>query len=87
MKFPAHWNREFLEREHGKQFSEQGISSVTRKRPFFTHLFRASLDAICSRRDFAGEENKMSDEIVSRVRHGEAFPLGLVTPLVIALVI
>ena len=36
-------------------------------------MFLASKDAICSRRDFVGEENKMSDEILSRVRYGEAF--------------
>jgi hypothetical protein len=29
--------------------------------------------AICSRRQFAGEENEMADESLSRARHGEAF--------------
>jgi len=44
-----------------------------RKRPFLAHLFRSLPDAICSPLNFADEENKMADEILTRTRYGEAF--------------
>jgi hypothetical protein len=43
------------------------------KRPFLAHLFRSLPDAICSPLNFADEENKMADEILTRTRYGEAF--------------
>jgi hypothetical protein len=36
-------------------------------------LFRGSAAAICSHRQFAGEENEMADENRFRVRYGEDF--------------
>jgi Transposase len=36
-------------------------------------LFRSLPDAICSPLNFADEENKMADEILTRTRYGEAF--------------
>jgi Transposase len=43
------------------------------KRQFLAHLFRSLPDAICSPLNFADEENKMADEILTRTRYGEAF--------------
>jgi len=43
------------------------------KRPFLAHLFRRLPNAICSPLNFADEENKMADEILTRTRYGEAF--------------
>ena len=43
------------------------------KRPFLAHLFRSLPNAICSPLNFADEENKMADEILTRTRYGEAF--------------
>ncbi len=50
-----------------------GFPKWSRKRPFFARLFRGSPEAICSHRNFAGEEDEMSDEFLSRTRYGEAF--------------
>jgi hypothetical protein len=43
------------------------------KRQFLAHLFRSLPDAICSRLNFADEENRVADEILTRSRYGEAF--------------
>src|SRR6266566_517581 len=43
------------------------------KRTFLAHLFRSLPNAICSPLNFADEENKMADEILTRTRYGEAF--------------
>jgi hypothetical protein len=52
---------------------EQGYGGLGCKRPFLTHLFRASLTAICSPLHFEDEEDEMVDESRSRLRYGEAF--------------
>src|SRR5437868_12220170 len=49
------------------------FSQAISKRPFLSHLFRMLPDAICSPVNFADEENKMADEILTRTRYGEAF--------------
>jgi hypothetical protein len=54
-------------RETGK------FSQAISKRPFLAHLFRRLPNAICSALNFADEENKMADEILTRTRYGEAF--------------
>jgi hypothetical protein len=52
---------------------EQGLGCWIGKRQFLAHLFRSLPDAICSPLNFADEENKMADEILTRTRYGEAF--------------
>src|SRR5437016_8729584 len=49
------------------------FSQAISKRPFLAHLVRRLPNAICSPLNFADEENKMADEILTRTRYGEAF--------------
>ena len=57
----------------GKYFHRTGNFAARSKRPFFTRLFRGPRTRSVLTGDFAGEEDKMSDELLSRARYGEPF--------------
>ena len=61
-----------LHNETGNFFGGIGKrkDGIGNKRPFLARLFRRSPDAI-SHRNFAGEEDEMADEFLSRARFGE----------------